>query len=249
MDKEGFAIVSMFHRLEYLLWGEVRIHANHRDLAYIFEPEACASSMPKTAAERLESWKVVLARYDYTIVHICGERDYCWDDPLSRWVNVPGVAVRAVAVFASSARDETMPSKDAFCEVQQQARAGLSAIVSGASSSTTPVGRATKNKEDLFRVGLDGRYVLWILEQAKNMQTCFVICAHMKDDGHRGSWRLCSGLWTCPNFERGHSCLMTSPIHLGSRTSQEADDNTRQFFVSEWSKAAIKHDPRTPCYT
>ena len=68
----------------------------------------------------------------------------------------------SVAVFASSASDETMPSKDAIREVQQQARAGLGAMVSGAFSFTTPVGRATKDNEDLFRVGLDGRDVLWI---------------------------------------------------------------------------------------
>ena len=77
-------------------------------------------------------------------------------------VSIPAVDVRAVAVFASSASDETVPSKDAIREVQQQARAGLGAMVSGAFSFTTPVGRATKDNEDLFRVGLDGRDVLWI---------------------------------------------------------------------------------------
>ena len=53
--------------------------------------------------------------------------------------------VRAVAVITSSAPDETWPSKDAIREVQQQARAGLGAMVSGASSFTTPVDRATKD--------------------------------------------------------------------------------------------------------
>ena len=94
--------------------------------------------------------------------------------------------MRAVAVFASSAPDETMQSKDAIREVQQQARAGSGAMVSGASSFTTPVGRATKDNEDLFRVGLDGRDVLWIPEQAKEMQTRLMVCAHMEDAGHWG---------------------------------------------------------------
>ena len=75
--------------------------------------------------------------------------------------------MRAVAVFANSAPDETMPSKDAIREVHHQARTGLSAMVSGASSFTTSVGRATQDKEDLFRVRLDGRDVMWILEHAK----------------------------------------------------------------------------------
>ena len=53
VDKEGFTIVSTFRRLEYFLWGGVLIYTDHRNLAYIFEPEAYVSSMPKTAAQRL----------------------------------------------------------------------------------------------------------------------------------------------------------------------------------------------------
>ena len=88
-------------------------------------------------------------------------------------------------MFASSAPDETMPSKDAVREDSRKARTGLSAMISGASSFTIPVGRATKDNEDLFRVGLDGRDVLWMPEQAEEMQTRFMVCAHMKDAGHR----------------------------------------------------------------
>ena len=89
--------------------------------------------------------------------------------------------MRAVAVFASSMPDENVSSKDAIREVQQQARAGLNAMVSGASSFTTPVGRATKDNEDLFRAGLDGQDVLWFPEQAKEIQTRLMVYAHMKD--------------------------------------------------------------------
>ena len=79
---------------------------------------------------------------------------------LSQWVNVPALAERAVAIFASSAPDKTTPSKDPIREVQQQARSCLSVMVSGASSFTTLVGRATKDNEDLFRVGLYYRRVV-----------------------------------------------------------------------------------------
>ena len=185
VDKEGFTIVSTFRRLEYLLWGGVRIYTDHRSLAYIFELEARVSSVPKTGAQRLENWKMMLAQYHYTIMHIYGESK-CWRDLLSRWVNVLAVAVWAVAVYASSAPDETMPSKNTTLDVQQQARAGLSAMVIGISSFTSPVGLATKDNEDLFCVGLDGQDVLWILEQAKEIQTRLMVCAHMKDAGHWG---------------------------------------------------------------
>ena len=170
VEKEGFAIVSTFRHLEYLLWVGVLIFTDHRNLAYIFEPEAFVSSVPKIAAKRLENWKMVLAQYDCMIIQISSEGN-CWGDLLSRWVNVPAVAVRAVTVFASSAPDETMPSKEAIHEVQQQTRPGFGAMVSGTSS---------------FSVGLDGRYMLWISEQANEMQTRLMVCVHTKDAGHRG---------------------------------------------------------------
>ena len=66
---------------------------------------------------------MVLAQYDYMIMHIFGERS-CWGDVLARRVDVLAVDVRAVAVFASSTLDEAMPSKDAIREVHQQAWAG-----------------------------------------------------------------------------------------------------------------------------
>ena len=64
-------------------------------------------------------------------MHISDERNW-WGDLVSWCVNVSAVAVRAVVVFASSAPVETMPSKDAIREVQQQTRADLSVMVSGA---------------------------------------------------------------------------------------------------------------------
>ena len=156
VEKEVFAIMSMFRRLEFLLWEGVRIYTDHRNLAYVFD---CG-----VATRELEDG--VLAQYDYTIMYIFGERNR-FGNLLSRWLNVPTVAVRAVAVFASSAPDETMSSKAAIREVQQQGRAGWGAIVCGASSFTTLVRRAKKNNEGLFRVRLGGRDVLWIPEEAK----------------------------------------------------------------------------------
>ena len=39
IDKEGFAIVSPFRLLEHFLWNGVHIFTDHRNLAYIFDPE------------------------------------------------------------------------------------------------------------------------------------------------------------------------------------------------------------------
>lgn len=40
VGKEGYRIIAMFQRLEYLLGWKVQIQCDHRDLVYIFSPEA-----------------------------------------------------------------------------------------------------------------------------------------------------------------------------------------------------------------
>ena len=79
VDKEAFAIVSTFRRLEHLLWNGVHIFTDHRNLAYIFNPGACVTSVSKALAQRLEGWKGVLGQYRYTICHISGDRN-AWGD-------------------------------------------------------------------------------------------------------------------------------------------------------------------------
>lgn len=51
----------------------------------------------------------------------------------------------------------------------------------------TESGRAVLDDEGLFRIDVDGRAVLWIPGDAKKLQTRLMVCAHMKDAGHRGT--------------------------------------------------------------
>ena len=83
------------------------------------------SSVANTTAQRLDQWKAVLGQYDNTIVHIAGDRN-CWGDLLSRWVTVRSVSVRATAVYAAGAPDETLPSKQVIRDAQQSSRPNLS---------------------------------------------------------------------------------------------------------------------------
>ena len=80
-------------------------------------------------------------------------------------------------------------------------------MVSSASSFTTPIGRATKDNEDLFRVELDGREVWWIPEQAKEMQTRLMVCLQINEAGHRG---------IVATFQRlqGYCCWFRMGIHV-----------------------------------
>ena len=68
IDKEGFAIVITFRRLEHCLWNGAHIFIDHRNRAHIVDPEACVTSVSKALAQRLEGWKCVLGQYRYTTV-------------------------------------------------------------------------------------------------------------------------------------------------------------------------------------
>ena len=91
--------------------------------------------------------------------------------------------MRTVAVFTSSAPNETMPSKDTIRGAQQQAMAGLDAMVSGTSLFTTRVGRATKDNEDTCcgsrNMRRKCRRASWCALTGKTLDTGV-------------SWRLCS---------------------------------------------------------
>ena len=113
MNKEGFAIVSTFKRLPYLLWGGVAILCDNRKLAYIFGANGALTF--KAVAQRPQGWRVFLGQFSYTIGHIPGDEN-CWGELLSRWVARPGgptcvhVSVKyAEVLFAES---EKFPTKE-----------------------------------------------------------------------------------------------------------------------------------------
>ena len=86
------------------------------------------SSVAKTTAQRLDQWKALFGQYDYTLMHIAGDRN-CWKDLLSRWVTVTSVSVGASAVYADSEPDKSLPSKQA---IQQASRVNLGTLATGA---------------------------------------------------------------------------------------------------------------------
>lgn len=94
--------------------------------------------------------------------------------------------MRSTAVFMPSKPDATMPSKEVVREAQVNA---LGVLTESEISFTDSLGRIFKDDEDLFRVNLsiDGRDVLWIPDTAKKLQVRLMVCAHMKEEGHRGS--------------------------------------------------------------
>ena len=91
--------------------------------------------------------------------------------------------MRLVAVLMLNTHDSMMPSKQVVREAQQTSRAASGA---SGSSFTVKVGKVVEDDEGLCRVMLGGRNVLWIPDDARDLQVRLTVCVHMKEAGHRG---------------------------------------------------------------
>ena len=113
MNKEGFAIVSAFKRLPFLLWDGVVIRCDHQNLAYMFGDNRAPTSKAvsqrlwngvvircdhqnlaymfgdnraptsKAVSQRIHGPRVFLGQLPHAIVHIHCDEN-CWGDLLSR---------------------------------------------------------------------------------------------------------------------------------------------------------------------
>ena len=182
VDKEGFAIVSTFKRLDYLFWNGVNIYCDHRNLAYICRPAATGVTS-KAAAQRLQGWSAYIGQFRYTIVHIPGARN-SWGDLLSRWVRMgdgpsdENATVRCMPMLFS--HDDAFPTKRDVKQAQQ-------AVVNGAKEIPTKFSLAQPDSEGLYRVQHHDRPVLWIPDDATELQQRLLVSGHMQEAGHRGA--------------------------------------------------------------
>ena len=182
VDKESFAILSAFQRVPYLLWDGSNIFCDHHNLAYIFSPQSCGMTLSKAALQRLAGWRACTSQFNYVIQHIPGEDNH-WGDLLSRWrvLDSEGPLVRAnvIAVVSPPTGDYQMPSKGDIKDRQD-------AVARGQIEVATPLGTVTRGEDGLYRVSYQGRMVLWVPEEERELKARLMMCAHMQDAGHRG---------------------------------------------------------------
>ena len=76
-----------------------------------------------------------------------------------------------------------MPSIAVVRQAQQNALATDGTEVQSFQSA---VRLAVLDDEGLFRIHARSRHVLWIPDSDKQLQVRLMICAHMRDTGHRG---------------------------------------------------------------
>ena len=156
VDKEGFAIMSTFKRLPYLLWGGVAIDCDLPNLAYSFSANGAPTS--KAVAQHLQGWRVFLGQFPYIIVHIPGDENF-WGDLLLHWVTRTGglVCVHANVKYTEVlfARSDKFPTKEVVRGVQAAAAEGRSTL-------DKALRVASLAPEGLYRVDHHGDRVMWV---------------------------------------------------------------------------------------
>ena len=123
-----------------------------------------------------------MSQFNYVIQHIPGEDNH-WGGLLSSWRVLdsegPLVCANVIAVVVSPTGDYQMPSKGEIKDRQD-------AVARGQVEVATPLGTVTRGEDGLYRVSYQGRMVLWVHEEERELQARLMVCAHMQDAGHRG---------------------------------------------------------------
>ena len=180
MDKEGFAIVSTFKRLSYLLWGGVVIQCDHWNLTYVFSANGVPTS--KSVAQRPQELRVLLGQFPYTLVLIPVDEN-CWGDLLSRWVKPPGGPVR---VHASVKFTEVLFGGSDKFPTNEVVHSVHAAVAEGGPTLDTTLEVASPDSEGLYRVEHHGHRVIWVPAGADSLMKGLLVCARLEGAGHRG---------------------------------------------------------------
>ena len=179
VDKEGFAIVSTFKRLSYLLWGGVVIQCDHWNLTYVFSANGAPTS--KSVAQRPQELRVLLGQFPYTLVLIPVDEN-CWGDLLSRWVTRLGgpVCVHVIVKYMEVlfAGSNKFPTKKIVRGVQV-------AAAEGGPTLDTALGVASPDSEGLYRVEHERYRVIWVPAGAVSLKKRLLVCAYLTGAGHR----------------------------------------------------------------
>lgn len=86
MQKEAYAIVQTFDRMDYLFWGSqpVQIFTGHRNLLYVSAPKALRTNSPRHVLSEVHKWAIHLSRFLFFNNHIEGSKNI-FTEVLTQW--------------------------------------------------------------------------------------------------------------------------------------------------------------------
>ncbi|MEM1369509.1 MAG: RNase H-like domain-containing protein [Cyanobacteria bacterium P01_H01_bin.15] len=178
-EREAFAIVQAFKRLDYLLACDksTRIFTDHRNLLFTFNPVAMEPSLGRHKVLKVIRWALFLSAFNYRIEHVPGDCNI-WPDIMTRWMRgyrkPPAIrrissVIPFIGVVQSPNDSEfTWPSSSEISKIQSRASAPKNSITTGNGI-----------------LELDG--LIWIPDNAIDLKLRLITIAHAGTAAHRGA--------------------------------------------------------------
>ena len=192
VEKEAYPIIIALERLRHYLLNDkgFRLFTDHRNLIFIFDPTARDTDVPKQTSEKLARWAEKLRSQKFTIEHIPGECNI-WADILSQWKvqENPRPSIQALrlatamtdAAVKPDLEDMVWPDLGEIKRVQESTLDENNHQISDEKIEWD-------NNANVYVMSARGstKLVVWIPNQAMNIQLRILIVAHTGIEGHRG---------------------------------------------------------------
>lgn len=173
-EKEAYAVVQTFERIDYLLWGAKQTHVftDHRNLLYAFAPLALRPNSPRHVLSNLHRWASHFSRFKFHINHIEGS-NIVFADILTRW-SKGYRSVKAQTKLIAALYGDIMPSSTEMKSVS------VEEVGREQRKHSTP-GDAVRDEEIIYL--MEGK--IWIPSIATNVKLRIEVEAHCGERGHK----------------------------------------------------------------
>lgn len=178
-EREAFAIVQAFRRLDYLLSCDstTRVFTDHRNLLFAFNPVAMEPSLGRHKVLKVVRWALYLSALTYRIDHVPGDIN-TWLDIMTRWMRgyCKNAAIRHIAPALPFSGVPSSPDTDAFDWPD------VFEIRSDQEKHRTFAPSAATESCGLLRV----KGAVWIPDDCIDFKLSLLTIAHAGHAGHRG---------------------------------------------------------------
>lgn len=174
-EKEAFAIVKVFDKLDFVLWGRNQVHVftDHRNLLFVFAPLALRPNAPRYVLSKVHRWAIHLSRFDFNIEHIDGVKNV-FADLLTRWAKGHRQSQKACGNIRALYKSIVPPANETIWPNTESIREAQA-------MTDTHLGQMD---DDGMRRS-EGKIV--IPREATQLKLSILVAAHCGSSGHRGA--------------------------------------------------------------
>lgn len=178
-EKEAFAVVQAFRRLNYLLGcaARVTVFTDHRNLLFAFHPTVVEPSLGRHKVLKVIRWALYLSAFAYDIEHVPGDLN-TMADIMTRWMRGYRRATPTTKRVGRIQQSESVPTVPR----DNTSWPTLEGIASAQQLVQTKPKNATTDDDGLLRI--EGK--VWVPDTDDGLKLKLLTVAHAGQAGHRG---------------------------------------------------------------